>query len=469
MAPLDWFPVFLDLKGRLCLVVGGGAVAARKVRLLRRAGARVRVVAPTLKSELAALAAEGVVEHRARAFCPADLEGCALAVAATADQAVNQEVAEAAQARQLPVNVVDRPELCSFVFPAVVDRSPVVVAVSSGGRAPVLARMLRERLEALIPAGYGRLAAFAGRYRERVKERLRDATARRRFWEWVLEGPVAAQFLGGAERRAAALLEGALEEAKRSEGHWRQGEIYLVGAGPGDPELLTLRALRLLQRADVILYDRLVPEAILELGRREAERIYVGKRRAFHAMRQEEINALMIRLARQGKRVLRLKGGDPFVFGRGGEEIATVAEEGIPFQVVPGITAATGCAAYAGIPLTHRDCAHSVLFVAGHRAEGGEPMDWEAMVRPGQTLVVYMGLQGLEALCRGLVAHGMRPDMPAALVERGTTRDQRVIVATVATLPEAVAREPVRAPTLLIVGEVVRLRGRLAWYREEPS
>lgn len=466
---MDRLPVFLDLRGRTCLVVGGGAVAARKVRLLRRAGARVRVVAPHLGGELAALAAEGAVEHRARAFRPEDLDGCALVVAATDDEAVNQEVAGAAQGRQLPVNVVDRPELCSFVFPAVVDRSPVVVAVSSGGRAPVLARMLRERLEALIPAGYGRLAAFAGRYRERVKERLRDAASRRRFWEWVLQGPVAGQFLAGAERRAAARLEEALEEAGRSEGRWRRGEIYLVGAGPGDPELLTLRALRLLQQADVILYDRLVPEAILELGRREAERIYVGKRRAFHAMRQEEINALMVRLAREGKRVLRLKGGDPFVFGRGGEEIATVAEEGIPFQVVPGITAANGCAAYAGIPLTHRDCAHAVLFVAGHRADGGESIDWEAMVRPGQTLVVYMGLQGLEAFCRGLMAHGMSPDTPAALVERGTTRDQRVIVATVATLPEAVARAPVRAPTLLIVGEVVRLRGRLAWYREERA
>ncbi|RMD79973.1 MAG: uroporphyrinogen-III C-methyltransferase [Gammaproteobacteria bacterium] len=460
---MDRLPVFLDLRDRPCLVVGGGAVAARKVRLLRRAGARVRVVAPELQAELEALAAQGAIEHRPRAFRPADLEGCVLAVAATGEEAVNRRVAEEARARGLPVNVVDRPELCSFVFPAIVDRSPVVVAVSSGGRAPVLARMLRERLEALVPAGYGRLAAFAARYRRRVRERLSDARQRRRFWEWVLQGPVAEQFLAGAERRAAARLEEAL--ARGGEGLAR-GEVYLVGAGPGDPELLSLRALRLLQQADVILYDRLVPEAIVDLGRREAERIYVGKRRAFHSLRQEEINALMVRLAREGKRVLRLKGGDPFVFGRGGEEIATLAEEGIPFQIVPGITAATGCAAYAGIPLTHRDCADAVLFVTGHRAgeEGG--FDWEAMVRPGQTLVVYMGLQGLGELCAGLVAHGMPADTPAALVERGTTRDQRVITATVATLPEAVAAREVHPPTLLIVGEVVRLRERLAWYGE---
>ncbi len=459
---MDFLPVFLDIRKRDCLVVGGGEVAARKIDLLRRAGASVTVCAPLLCPVLAKLAAEGAVRYRNGVFTAADVTGFDLVVAATDDAAVNAAAAEAARVRAIPVNVVDEPALCSFIFPAIVDRSPLLIAVSTGGAAPVLARTLRARLETLFPAAYGRLAALLQRFRPLIRSSISDAGQRRRFFEKAVDGPISELVFAGREEEAAALLQQSLQAQDAAP----RGEVSLIGAGPGDPDLLTFRALRLMQRADVVLYDRLVAPAILDLVRRDAERIYVGKRRDYHALRQEEINQVMVRLAQEGKRVVRLKGGDPFIFGRGGEEIATLAEEGIPFQVVPGITAANGCAAYAGIPLTHRDHAHSVLFVTGHlRGEEGINLDWQTLVRPAQTLVIYMGLTGLDLICRELVRHGMGPDMPAALIEHGTTADQRVFAATLSELPDLVARNEVRAPTLLIVGEVVRLRERLAWFR----
>lgn len=459
---MDFLPIFLQLKKRDCLVIGGGEVAARKIGLIHRAGGRVTVIAPDLCVSLAAQRERGEIAHRATEFRSDDVDGFAIVVAATDDETVNAAVAAAARARNVPVNVVDRPRLCTFIFPSIVDRSPVLLAVSTGGASPVLARLLRARLETQIPAGFGRLAAVMRKYRERVKGRFADPVQRRRFWERILQGSASEMILAGRETEGLELIEQALDAA--DDAGLVQGEIYLIGAGPGDPDLLTFRALRLMQQADVVLYDRLVSPHILDLVRREAQRIYVGKRRDFHTIRQEEINRILVEQARQGKKVVRLKGGDPFIFGRGGEEIATLAQEGIPFQVVPGITAANGCAAYAGIPLTHRDFAQSVTFVTGHSRGNTVSLDWSKLVQPQQTLVVYMGLDGLDTICRELIAHGMPHSMPVALVEQGTTERQRVFIGTLESLPAKVAGMGVHAPTLLIIGEVVRLHHSLAWF-----
>lgn len=460
---MEFLPINFDIRGRACLVAGGGEVAARKAGLLRRAGGRVIVVAPELCPALDTLLAAGEIELRRKRFEPADLDGCVLAIAATDDEAVNHALADAANARHIPVNVADQPALCTFILPSIVDRSPLLIAVSSGGASPVLARTLRARIETLVPNQSGRLAELVRRYRPAVQARFRSGLLRRRFWEQVLDGEIAELVYSGREDVAEQRLEAALRLADDAALH--RGEIWLVGAGPGDPDLLTFRALRLMQRADVVLYDRLVTPEILDLVRREAEQIYVGKRRAYHAVRQDEINRILIDLARAGKRVLRLKGGDPFVFGRGGEEIATLMEEGIPFQVVPGITAANGCAAYAGIPLTHRDYAQSVVFVTGQLKDGAVQLDWKSLIQPRQTLVVYMGLSGLDQICAELIRHGMSPAMPVALIGQGTTRHQQVLTGTLETLPALVAATEVHAPTLLIVGEVVTLHPRLSWGR----
>lgn len=457
---MDFLPLFHKLQGGRVLVVGGGEIALRKARLLADAGAALRVVAPQVDSQLAALAQEGGGEVLVRGYQVGDLEGCRLVIAATDDPTLNAQVSADAQGRCLPVNVVDAPALCTVIFPAIVDRSPLVVAVSSGGDAPVLARLIRARLEAWIPAAYGELAGLAARFRDRVKALYPDVNQRRGFWEEVFQGPIAERQLAGQGSEAERLLQAKVDGAAVQQG----GEVYLVGAGPGDPDLLTFRALRLMQQADVVLYDRLVAPAIIEMCRRDAERIYVGKRRADHAVPQEQINRLLVDLARQGKRVLRLKGGDPFIFGRGGEEIEELAGEGIPFQVVPGITAASGCSAYGGIPLTHRDYAQSVRFVTGHLKDGTSNLPWHDLVAPAQTLVFYMGLVGLPTICAELIRHGRAASTPAALVQQGTTRNQRVFTGTLADLPELVARHEVHAPTLVIVGEVVQLRDKLAWF-----
>ncbi|MCO7515199.1 siroheme synthase CysG [Pseudomonas guariconensis] len=457
---MDFLPLFHKLQGGRVLVVGGGEIALRKARLLADAGAALRVVAPQVDSQLAALAQEGGGEVLVRGYQVGDLEGCRLVIAATDDPTLNAQVSADAQGRCLPVNVVDAPALCTVIFPAIVDRSPLVVAVSSGGDAPVLARLIRARLEAWIPAAYGELAGLAARFRDKVKALYPDVNQRRGFWEEVFQGPIAERQLAGQGSEAERLLQAKVDGAAVQQG----GEVYLVGAGPGDPDLLTFRALRLMQQADVVLYDRLVAPAIIEMCRRDAERIYVGKRRADHAVPQEQINRLLVDLARQGKRVLRLKGGDPFIFGRGGEEIEELAGEGIPFQVVPGITAASGCSAYGGIPLTHRDYAQSVRFVTGHLKDGTSNLPWHDLVAPAQTLVFYMGLVGLPTICAELIRHGRAASTPAALVQQGTTRNQRVFTGTLADLPELVARHEVHAPTLVIVGEVVQLRDKLAWF-----
>ncbi|BAN53607.1 MULTISPECIES: siroheme synthase CysG [Pseudomonas] len=457
---MDYLPLFHKLQGGRVLVVGGGEIALRKARLLADAGSELRVVAPDVDGELAALAREGGGEVLVRGYQAADLVGCRLVIAATDDPGLNAQVSADAQALSLPVNVVDAPALCTVIFPAIVDRSPLVIAVSSGGDAPVLARLIRAKLEAWIPSAYGELAGLAARFRHKVKTLYPDVNQRRGFWETVFQGPIAERQLAGQGAEAERLLQAMVDGAPVQQG----GEVYLVGAGPGDPDLLTFRALRLMQQADVVLYDRLVAPAIIEMCRRDAERIYVGKRRADHSVPQDQINRLLVDLAKQGKRVLRLKGGDPFIFGRGGEEIEELAEHGIPFQVVPGITAASGCSAYGGIPLTHRDYAQSVRFVTGHLKDGTSNLPWNDLVAPAQTLVFYMGLVGLPTICAELIRHGRAASTPAALVQQGTTRNQRVFTGTLADLPELVARHEVHAPTLVIVGEVVQLRDKLAWF-----
>ncbi|UVL05625.1 siroheme synthase CysG [Pseudomonas sp. B21-047] len=457
---MDYLPLFHKLQGGRVLVVGGGEIALRKARLLADAGAALRVVAPEVDGQLAALAREGGGEVLVRGYQASDLVGCRLVIAATDDPGLNAQVSADAQSLNLPVNVVDAPALCTVIFPAIVDRSPLVVAVSSGGDAPVLARLIRAKLEAWIPSAYGELAGLAARFRHQVKRLYPDVNQRRGFWENVFQGPVAERQLAGQGAEAERLLQAMVDGAPVQQG----GEVYLVGAGPGDPDLLTFRALRLMQQADVVLYDRLVAPAIIEMCRRDAERIYVGKRRAEHAVPQDQINRLLVDLAKQGKRVLRLKGGDPFIFGRGGEEIEELAEQGIPFQVVPGITAASGCSAYGGIPLTHRDYAQSVRFVTGHLKDGTSNLPWNDLVAPNQTLVFYMGLVGLPTICAELIRHGRAASTPAALVQQGTTRNQRVFTGTLADLPSLVAQHEVHAPTLVIVGEVVQLREKLAWF-----
>ena len=451
--PWPYFPVFLKLTGQRVLVVGGGEIALRKIRLLLRAGARIEVVARDLHPELASFD----IKHLGPEFRPDQLCGCRLAVAATDDAALNAQVAGAANAQSVPVNVVDNAELSSYITPSIVDRAPLLVAISSGGAAPLLARRLRERIEALLPAAYGRLASFLDRVRPRMKSL--PIENRRRVLENFLEGAGAQQVLLGDETGAETIL------SDLANGAAAPGEVFLVGAGPGDPDLLTLRALHLMQQADVVLYDRLVSPPILDRVRRDAERIFVGKGPKQHEMAQEEINALLVKLARQGKRVLRLKGGDPFIFGRGGEEIETLAGQGIAFQVVPGITAANGCAAYAGIPLTHRDYAQSVIFVTGHAKQDGHlALDWPGLAKRGQTIVFYMGRNSLPSLCENLLKHGLPGDWPAALVEEGTSPKQRVVTGTLSDLPDKVERAGIAGASLVIVGEVVRLRERLKWF-----
>lgn len=462
---MDFLPLFHNLRGRRVLLVGGGEVALRKARLLAEAGAVLRVVALDIAEDLQRLVASTAGECQVGSYCAQDLAQVQLVIAATDDAALNAQVSLDAQALNVPVNVVDAPALCTVIFPAIVDRSPLIVAVSSGGDAPVLARLMRARLESIIPAAYGQLAGLARRFRAKVKARLPDLQARRVFWEESFQGAIAEQVFAGRTQEAERLLE-----QKLNGQHARvSGEVYLVGAGPGDPDLLTFKALRLMQQADVVLYDRLVAPAIIDMCRRDAERIYVGKRRADHAVPQEQINQQLVSLAKAGKRVLRLKGGDPFIFGRGGEEIEELAAHGIAFQVVPGITAASGCSSYAGIPLTHRDYAQSVRFVTGHLKDGSSNLPWSELSASGQTLVFYMGLVGLPQICAQLIAHGRASETPAALVQQGTTVNQRVFTGTLADLPALVAQHQVQAPTLVIVGEVVSLRSKLAWFEGQQA
>jgi len=459
---MEYLPIFIDLNDRSCVVVGGGEIAARKAGLLRKANAKVTIVAPKLSTSTQALVDQNEVSWLNGEFKEDHLEQCTLVIAATDNDVVNREVHKQAKARDILVNVADCPELCDFILPSILDRSPIVVAVSSGGKSPILARQLRARLETLIPQSYGHLAGLVGRYRDAVKDKLPKISQRRRFWENILQGQVAEHMLAGRDDIAERVLQTTLEQSEIKD--LEQGEVYLVGAGPGDPELLTFKALRLMQQADIVYYDRLVSKEVLALVRREAEMVYVGKQRDWHAVRQEEINQLLLSSAKEGKRVLRLKGGDPFIFGRGGEEIETLAAENIPFQIVPGITAASACSTYAGIPLTHRDYSQSCIFVTGQLKQGELDLNWQALVQPRQTVVVYMGLAGLPVLSQKLIENGLAADTPAALVQQGTTKNQQVWTSTIAELAGIAEREQPVAPTLVIIGHVVSLHNQLAWF-----
>ena len=456
---MDIFPISLKLQQQPCLIVGGGHIAYRKAVLLHKAGAVIHVIAPDIDANLLQLVEESQGQY-IQALYPAQIQlnDYRLVIAATDDYAVNTQVFEDCEALKILVNSVDDPPHCRFMVPAIVDRSPLVISVASNGTSPVLSRQIRTQLETSIPHGMGKLAEFSGKWRAAVKAKISNPDERRVFWEDLYASSLKERVFHDNLVEADRLIEQALAEWKTP-----KGEVYLVGAGPGDPELLTLKALRLMQQADVVIYDRLVSPAIMELCRRDATKIYVGKARSNHAVPQEGINALLVEYASKGQRVCRLKGGDPFIFGRGGEEIQELFAAGVPFQVVPGITAASGCSAYAGIPLTHRDYAQSVRFLTGHLKEGSPELPWDELVYQNQTLVLYMGLVGLEKICEKLIEHGQRPDMPVALISKGTTPEQKVLVGTLANIASKVEENHIQAPTLTIIGDVVSLREQLQW------
>ena len=467
-------PIFFNINNRHCVVIGGGDVAMRKVSMLLKASAAITLYSPDICHELQDLVNAKKITYKAEKFEENQLQGACMVIAATDDEVVNVAVSLAAKAQNIPVNVVDAPDLCTFTMGSIIDRSPVVIAISSEGNAPVLARYIRAKIETMLPATYGRIADIAGEFRDAVKAKFATTQARRIFWEGVLQGSFVERVLSGQEQTAREILGELIENADATS---NKGEVFLVGGGPGDPDLLTFRALRLMQQCDVCVYDKLVSPEVMELVRRDAELIFVGKSRDQHTMAQEEINELLAKLALQGKRVLRLKGGDPFIFGRGGEEIETLMARGVPFQVVPGITAANGVSSYAGIPLTHRDYAQACLFITGHLKAGEDlitgakeltlDLDWIAMSRPRQTVVIYMGLVGIKEICEKLIEHGVAATMPVAVVQQGTTQRQKVITATLADLAEKVAAAGMKPPCLTIIGEVVKLREKLNWF--EPN
>lgn len=440
---MDYLPLFALLKDRPVLVVGTGEIADRKIAFLQRAGAQVQSVT-------------------ASEFDESQLDQVVLAIAATDDPALNRRVFEAANARHRLVNVVDDQPLCSFIFPSIVDRSPLLIAISSGGNAPVLARMLREKLEALLPVSLGRMAEVAGGFRERLKAFRTTTADRRRFWEKAFRGRFASLMAAGNEQAAKRELEDSLHAS-----HQQQGEIILVGAGPGDAGLLTLRGLQVIQQADVVFYDHLVSDEVRELIRRDAEQICVGKRAGEHSVAQHETNQMLIDAAKAGKSVVRLKGGDPFIFGRGGEELQAAAQAGVPFQVVPGITAASAVTAYAGIPLTHRDYAQSVTFVTGHYKADSAPFDWAQLAQSRQTLAIYMGTLKAADISEQLIRHGRDKATPVAVISRGTRVDQHVATGTLQQLANLAKNAPM--PALIVVGEVVELHQTLAWFQHNQQ
>ena len=458
---MDHLPIFINVRQNPCLVIGGGDIALRKINLLIKAQAKVDCLSPLFCEGITNLSQNGDVNLIQKRFESDDIKDYAIIIASTDDSSVNALISKSAKNARIPVNVVDSPELSSFIMPSIVDRSPVIIAVSSAGRAPVLARIIRAKLETVIPSAYGVLAEIAGEYRQKVKDRFSKIKDRRAFWESIFTGVIAEKVFSGRINEAKDDIDKQLKQASQME----LGEVYLVGAGPGDPDLLTFKALRLIQQADVVLYDRLVSKGVMQLVRRDSELIYVGKKGGSQeSTRQIDINDKLVELAKSGKRVCRLKGGDPFIFGRGGEEIESLSEHGIPFQVVPGITAASGCSSYAGIPLTHRDYSQSCRFVTAHLKNGTTNLPWDEFVIDQQTIVFYMALSGANYICQKLMEHGMDKDMPIAIIEKGTMPEQKVYISSLTQLPDLLATEDIHAPTLMIVGEVVKLNEKLNWY-----
>ncbi len=468
---MDFLPIFLNIKSRKILIDGGQMVAARRAQRALDAGAIVHVFNEQLCEDFISLLENERLIHHKRLPIESDFADCLIIYGASEDEKRDKFLYDMAQKHSILINVADVYKYCDFITPSILDRSPLVVAISSGGKAPVIARTLRAKLETLIPANYGRLANFLGSFRQKIAKKVKPTTKRRFFWEKIIEGTVGNLFLSGNVEQAQELLESELDIVELDKDKQKIGEVYLVGAGPGDPDLLTFRALRLMQYCDVVLYDRLIGDEIFSLIRRDAQRINVGKRANNHTMAQEEISQLMVDLAKQGKRVLRLKGGDPFLFGRGGEEIELLSENNIPFQIVPGITAATGAASYAGIPLTHRDYAQSCIFITAHGKDGALDIDWDNLMQKNQTIVIYMGLNNLQTLARGFIKHGIKPDMPVALVDNATRKNQIVIIGNIENINQKAIEAKIKGPTLIIVGEVVKLRESLKWIKpfEEES
>ncbi|AJR06782.1 uroporphyrinogen-III C-methyltransferase [Photobacterium gaetbulicola] len=458
---MDYLPIFADLKRRPCLVVGGNDVAWRKAKMLLKAGADVKVISPELSPLFQQAVTNGQITYLGEDFSPEHLDGIFLAIAATERKAVNALVYQSANQRQVLVNVVDDTQRCSFIVPSVVDRSPIIVAVSSSGQAPVLARLIREKLEALLPQHLGKMATIAGRFRSRLAQTVTSFSARRQFWEQAFNGRFASLVAAGQVELAGQELE------QLSQGQAKRGEVALIGAGPGDAGLLTLRALQLLQQADVVLFDYLVSEEVMDLVRRDAERVCVGKKAGFHSVPQTETNRLLVEYASQGKRVVRLKGGDPFVFGRGGEELEVLFDHNIPFEVVPGVTAAAGATAYAGIPLTHRDHAQTAMFVTGHLKAGSDQLDWQTLARGNQTLVIYMGLMNASDIMQQLIEHGRAATTAVAIIERGTQPAQKIYKGQLQELDELA--QQAASPALIVVGEVVNLSEKLHWFGKQPQ
>ncbi|MEM9102758.1 MAG: siroheme synthase CysG [Pseudomonadota bacterium] len=460
---MDYFPFFVKLDNKHCVIIGGGDTAMRKAKLIAKTKAKITVVAPEISSILqdwAQVESTSIhfVQDKYRLHY---IENAFVVIAATNDVSVNQQIAEACEQRDILVNVVDMPKACRFIVPSIVDRSPITIALSSGGKAPVLLRHIRTQLESIIPANLGKLASFAGKMRSHVAKKIHSIGERRKFWDKHLSGPIAEDVMSGFTERAEQRFLTSLD------GHHSTGCVYLIGAGPGDPELLTFKALRLMQQADVVLYDRLVSKEILELVRRDADMIYVGKKAHQHELPQAEINAKLVELASEGNVVVRLKGGDPFIFGRGGEEIIQLSANKIPFQVVPGITAAAGAASYAGIPLTHREHAQAISFVTGHSKHGEVDLNWEAITRPNHTLVIYMGLCQLSKIIHKLIEHGLEPQHPIAVISKATYSTQETVCGNLGDIECKVKASNIESPALFIVGSVVSLREKLSWFEQK--
>lgn len=461
---MDYLPIFVNIKNQPCLIIGGGAVAARKADLFIKAGAQVTVIAPELKTEMKHHLAHGKILWQMDCFSEEvmdDVDTPKYVISATDEQATNEAVYHWCQERNIPVNVADQTEYCDFILPAIVDREPMTIAISTGGRSPVLARLMKARLETMIPNGFSKLADLVGRYRNKVKQAIGEGEGRKAFWESILQGAFIDKAVHGDTAQVEKILDKRIEEVAQNGQPEPQGEVYLIGAGPGDPDLMTFKGLRLLQQADVILYDRLVAPEIIEMARREAERIYVGKKDKWHKVQQGDISLMMVELAKQGKRVARLKGGDPYIFGRGAEEAEVLVKHGVPYEVVPGITAAAGCSAYAGFPLTHREYSQSVSLVTGHQQAGGSEIDYARLARCGDTMVFYMGIKNASKIQQGLLANGVDPELPVAIIQKGTTPEQKVTICSIATLTETIDNNEILPPALIIAGEVIKIRERL--------
>ena len=466
---MKYFPFFLQLDQLPCLIVGGGSVAERKLDLLIKAKANITVISLEFSDYILDLAKTHNIRCVKKEYSNKILEENKynFVISATNDVSLNERVAKDCKKYNIIVNVVDQPEICDFIFPSILERGDITVAVSTGGASPVLARVLRTKLETMVPGSYGKLAEIVSANRIKVREKMKRFSSNKIFWEKMLNGKFLELVLSGKTDEAKSFLDEQIDNFDEDVAN--QGEVYLVGAGPGDPDLLTFKALRLMQQADIALYDRLVHPSIVDLIRRDATKIYVGKERDNHVVRQEEINELLVKYAKEGKKVLRLKGGDPFIFGRGGEEIETLADEKVAFQVVPGITSASGCSTYSGIPLTHRDYAQSCIFVTGHLKKGKLELDWEKLIQENQTIVFYMGLVSIDIICEQLIQHGLSELTPCALIQQGTTNTQKEFISILKDMPTVVKTKKPKAPTIFIIGGVVALRDKLKWYSSSAA